>query len=120
MNNKKNLKSIFSGIEEYWTPKIIGEVNDSYVKVFKAKGEFVWHTHEHEDEFFLVVSGILHVKMHDREVVLRAGETFVVPKGVEHMPYADEEAHVLLFEPKEVINTGNVVSEKTHVELEKC
>lgn len=111
--NQVNLKEIFRLIDAYWTPKIVGEVNDSYIKIFKAKGEFVWHRHEREDEFFLVVQGQLNIKLRDREIHLKEGEFFIVPKGVDHLPYADGEAHVLLFEPKEVVNTGNVVSEKT-------
>ena len=83
------------------------------MKIFKAKGEFVWHKHENDDEFFLVVQGQLHIKLRDREIVLTAGEFFIVPKGVEHLPYAKEEAHVLLFEPKQVLNTGDTISEKT-------
>ena len=89
------------------------KVNNSYVKIFKAKGEFVWHSHKDEDEFFLVVKGVLTIKMRDREIHLKEGEFFIVPKDVEHLPYANEEAHVLLFEPKAVINTGNIISEKT-------
>lgn len=111
--DKVNLANKFQLFDAYWTPKILGEVNNSYVKVFKAKGEFVWHSHENEDEFFLVVKGHLNIKLRDREIRLQEGEFFIVPKGVEHLPYADEEAHVLLFEPKAVINTGNTVSEKT-------
>jgi quercetin dioxygenase-like cupin family protein len=111
--NKVNLKDKFQLFDAYWTPKILGVVNNSYVKIFKAKGEFVWHSHKDEDEFFLVVKGQLNIKMRDREIYLKEGEFFIVPKGIEHLPYANEEAHVLLFEPKEVINTGNTNSEKT-------
>ena len=78
-----------------------------------AKGEFVWHSHKDEDEFFLVIKGQLNIKMRDREIHLKEGEFFIVPKGVEHLPYANEEAHVLLFEPKAVVNTGDAISEKT-------
>ncbi|MCH9811836.1 cupin domain-containing protein [bacterium] len=112
MNEKVNIKDKLSLFSETWTPKIIGEINDSYVKIFKAKGEFVWHQHENEDEFFLVISGELSIKMRDREILLKEGEFFIMPRGVEHLPYAKEEACVLLFEKKEVINTGNVDSEK--------
>ena len=115
---KINLLEKFKLFDSHWTPKIIGEVNDSYVKVFKAKGEFVWHRHENEDEFFLVVKGQLHIKLKDEEVVLNEGDMFVVPKGVDHLPYAPEEAYVVLFEPKEVLNTGNVTSEKSVKKLE--
>jgi len=111
--DKVNLKNKFQLFNTFWTPKILGEVNGSHVKIFKAKGEFIWHSHKDEDEFFLVVKGQLNIKLRDREIHLKEGEFFIVPKGVEHMPYAKEEAHVLLFEPKAVINTGNATSDKT-------
>ena len=111
--DKVNIRDKFALFDAYWTPKILGEVNNSYVKIFKAKGEFVWHSHENEDEFFLVIKGQLCIKLRGKEIVLNEGEFFIVPKGIEHMPYAKEEAHVLLFEPKEVVNTGSTVSEKT-------
>ncbi|MBI3508703.1 MAG: cupin domain-containing protein [Chlamydiia bacterium] len=111
--DKVNIKKKFNLFKEYWTPKILGELNGNYVKIFKAKGEFIWHHHKHEDEFFLVIQGQLNIKLRDREIVLTAGEFFIVPKGVEHLPYAEEEAHVLLFEPKAVINTGEASSDKT-------
>ena len=113
MKNKVNVDEKFQLFDAHWTPKILGEMNHSYVKIFKAKGEFVWHRHENEDEFFLVVKGRLYIKMKNEEVVLDAGEFFIVPKGVDHLPYAPEEAHVLLLEPKGVVNTGDVSSEKT-------
>ncbi len=112
MIDKVKLKDKFQLFDAYWTPKLLGEVNGSYVKIFKAKGEFVWHSHENEDEFFLVLKGQLNIKMRDREIQLKEGEFFIVLKGNDHLPYADEEAHVLLFEPKAVINTGNAVSAK--------
>jgi len=107
-----NLREKFSLFQEHWTPKVLGEVNDSYVKIFKAKGEFVWHKHDHEDEFFLVVAGQLKIKYREGEIVLNAGECCIIPRGVEHLPYAEEEAHVMLLEPKEVINTGDAESDK--------
>lgn len=110
---KVNIKDKFQLFDAYWTPKILGEVNNSHVKIFKAKGEFVWHSHKDEDEFFLVIKGQLNIKMRDREIHLKEGEFCIVPKGVEHLPYANEEAHVLLFEPKAVVNTGDATSEKT-------
>jgi quercetin dioxygenase-like cupin family protein len=113
MKDKVNIQEKFQLFDAYWTPKILGEVNESFVKIFKAKGEFVWHSHENEDEFFLVVKGQLRIKLRDREIVLNPGEFFIVPKGIEHLPYAPDEAHVLLFEPKEVVNTGNTPSDKT-------
>jgi len=113
MNDKINLLEKFQLFDEHWTPKILGEVNDSYIKIFKAKGEFVWHQHENEDELFLVIKGQLHIKMKDKEVLLNEGEFFIVPRGVEHLPYAIKEAHVLLLEPKGVMNTGSTPSHKT-------
>lgn len=113
MNHVVNLREKFELFDAYWSPKILGEINSSAVKIFKAKGEFVWHRHENEDEFFLVVKGQLRIKMKDTEVVLNEGEFFIVPKGIDHLPYATEVAHVLLFEQKEVVNTGNTTSEKT-------
>ncbi len=118
MNNAVNLKKKFTLFDQYWTPKIVGQIDNFYIKIFKAKGEFVWHTHENEDEFFLVVEGVLRIKLPDREVVLNKGEFFIVPKGVEHCPCADEEAHIMLLEKKEVVNTGKVQSNKTAKDLE--
>lgn len=115
---KVNIEKKFQLFNEYWCPKILGAVNNHYVKIFKAKGELVWHKHEHEDEFFLVVKGQLKIKLRDQEVTLNKGEFFIVPKGVEHLPVAEEEVHVLLFEPKNVINTGDIVSEQTVKNLE--
>src|SRR5262249_13514498 len=116
--DKVNIKKKFQLFNQYWTPKILGELNGNYIKVFKAKGEFVWHQHENEDEFFLVIQGQLKIKLKDREIVLDEGEFFIVPKGTDHLPYADNEACVLLFEPKQVLHTGNTISEKTVEHLE--
>jgi len=110
---KVNLRRKLQLFDEHWTPKILGEVNDHYIKIFKAKGEFLWYKHDHEDEFFLVVKGQLKIKFKDDEITLEEGEFMVVPRGIEHLPYAEHECHVLLFESKQVINTGNNVSEKT-------
>jgi mannose-6-phosphate isomerase-like protein (cupin superfamily) len=114
-----NLKEKLSHVKEYWSPKIVGEVNDAYVKIVKFKNEFVWHHHEHEDEMFLVVQGRMRMQFRGREVIVSPGEFIVVPKGVEHKPVADEEVHVVLFEPKSTLNTGNVRNERTLVELER-
>ncbi len=105
-------------INNYWEPKILGEVNDSYIKLAKFKDEFVWHVHEKEDEMFYVVKGTLTIKFRDKNVVLKEHECIIVPKGVEHMPYAEKEAHVMLIESKSTINTGNVDNEKTVKVLE--
>ena len=101
-------------VTEYWTPRVIGEVNDQYLKVAKLKGEFVWHAHEHEDELFLVVYGTLRIQLEDRDdVVLNPGEFFTVPKGVRHNPVAEEEGGIVLIETKTTLHTGDVVTDRT-------
>ena len=105
--------------DDYWSPKIIGELNDFYVKAVKLKGDFVWHHHEIEDELFYVVKGRLVIKLRDGEVVLEPGEFAVIPHMVEHLPIADEEVHVLLLEPKSTVNTGTAESERTVRDLER-
>jgi mannose-6-phosphate isomerase-like protein (cupin superfamily) len=114
-----NLNEKLSKVKEYWSPKIIGELNDSYVKVVKLTGEFVWHHHDNEDEMFLVVKGRLRMRFRDREMEVLPGEFIIVPKGMEHLPVADEEVHIVLFEPKTTLNTGNVKNERTVAELER-
>ena len=116
---KVNLAHKFNLFQDYWSPKIVGELDDSYVKLVKLKGEFVWHHHEAEDELFLVVKGRLLIKLRDRDIWLEKGEFVIIPRGVEHMPIAEKEAHVLLLEPKSTLNTGNVRSEKTVTDLER-
>jgi mannose-6-phosphate isomerase-like protein (cupin superfamily) len=113
-----NLREKFARFQEPWSPKIIGELNDSYVKAVKLKGEFIWHHHEQEDELFLVVRGTLRMKFREREAIVREGEFIIVPRGVEHLPVADEEVHVVLLEPKTTLNTGNVRNERTVAELD--
>lgn len=116
-----NLAQKFRSFDEYWKPKIAGEVNDSYVKLVKFQGEFVWHHHEREDEMFLVFKGTMRMKFRengrDREALVREGEYIIVPRGVEHMPIADDEVYVMLFEPKTTLNTGNVRNERTVEQL---
>ncbi len=116
--DKVNLNQKFALFQDYWSPKIAGELNDSYIKLAKLKGEFVWHLHENEDELFLVVKGQLLIKLRDRDIHLKEGEFVVIPRGVEHLPIADEEVHVLLLEPKSTLNTGNVQNERTVTDLE--
>jgi mannose-6-phosphate isomerase-like protein (cupin superfamily) len=115
---KVNLIEKFALFDEHWTPKIVGELNGQYVKLAKLKGEFVWHHHEGEDEMFLVVNGSLRMRLPEEEVVVGAGEFLIVPRSVEHCPVADEEVHVLLFEPKSTAHTGNVQSEMTVEEMD--
>jgi len=105
--------------QETWSPKIVGRVNDCLVKLVKLQGEFVWHHHEEEDELFLVLEGRLTMRFRDGDVELGKGEMIVVPRGVEHMPVAAEETHVLLFEPGTTLNTGNVRDERTVEHLER-
>ena len=116
---KVNLSDKFSRIHDYWNPRILAELNDSYVKAVKFKGEFVWHHHDNEDELFLVVAGRFRMRYRDRDVVIGPGEFVVVPRGVEHMPVADEECSVILLEPKTTLNTGNIRSERTREVLER-
>lgn len=99
--------------KEHWSPKIVGELNESYIKVAKLKGEFVWHHHDNEDELFFVIKGKLVIKFRDKEVVINEGEFIVIPKGVEHLPVAEEEVQVMLIEPKTTLNTGNVINAMT-------
>jgi mannose-6-phosphate isomerase-like protein (cupin superfamily) len=108
-----NLAQKFSLFQEYWHPRIAGELNDSYVKLVKLKGEFVWHRHENEDELFLVVKGKLIIKLRDRDLEIDEGEFVVIPKGVEHLPVAEQEVNVILLELKTTLNTGNVQNERT-------
>jgi mannose-6-phosphate isomerase-like protein (cupin superfamily) len=110
---KVNLAVKFSTFDELWSPKIVGELNGQCVKIVKVKGEFVWHHHDVEDEMFMVIKGRLTIKFRDRDVTLEEGEFLIVPHGVEHKPVAEEEAHVLLFEPQATLNTGNVRNERT-------
>jgi mannose-6-phosphate isomerase-like protein (cupin superfamily) len=113
MIDKVNLAEKFALFKESWSPKIVGELNDFHVKLAKLEGEFVWHHHEKEDELFLVVKGRLLMKLRDRDIWMEEGEFVIIPRGVEHLPVAPEEAHVLLFESKTTLNTGNVQSERT-------
>jgi mannose-6-phosphate isomerase-like protein (cupin superfamily) len=110
---KVNLREKLGLFSERWSPKIVGELNGQHVKLVKLEGEFVWHQHEGEDELFLVLRGVLAIHLRDRIVTLEAGEFFIVPRGVEHKPVAEEEVHVLLLEPSSTLNTGNVRSERT-------
>ncbi|MDZ7806955.1 MAG: cupin domain-containing protein [Gracilimonas sp.] len=111
---KANLKEKFDLFDEYWTPKIVAELNDQYVKIAKLKGEFIWHDHENEDELFFIVKGTLLLKFRDRnDVELNEGEMYVVPAGVDHLPVAKEECWVMLIEPKSTLHTGSAHSESS-------
>jgi mannose-6-phosphate isomerase-like protein (cupin superfamily) len=111
--DKVNLSEKFNLFRDHWNPRIVGEVNDCYLKVVKFKGDFVWHHHDQEDEMFMVINGSFVMKLEDRDVELNEGEFIVIPRGVEHMPVADEEVEVLLIEPKTTLNTGNLKNERT-------
>ena len=113
MPNVVSPSSIAAGLTELWSPRVIGEVDDIYVKVAKVHGSFTWHHHEHEDELFLILKGSLRIEMESGPVVLREGELFIVPKGVRHNPVADQECHLMLIERKSTQHTGDVVTEKT-------
>lgn len=110
---KINLTDKLSQFDEHWSPRIVAELNGQHVKLAKVKGAFVWHHHEHEDELFYVLKGRLTIEFRDRSIELGPGECLVVPRGVEHRPVAEEEAHILMFEPAGTLNTGNVRSERT-------
>ena len=107
------LREVAAKLSEYWSPRIVGEVDDAYVKVAKIKGSLTWHSHDREDELFLVLRGHLRIEMEHESVELREGDMFVVPKGVRHNPVAAEECHILLFERKSTAHTGDVVMDKT-------
>ena len=115
---KVNLAEKLSLFRNYWKPRIVGELNESYVKLVKVKGEFVWHRHDDEDELFLVVRGRLRIKLRDGDMDLREGEFAIVPRGMEHLPVAEQEAHVLVMEAKATVNTGDAPGDRTVSELE--
>lgn len=116
---KVNLAHKFSLFDEHWSPKVVAELNGQHVKVAKLQGPFDWHHHEDEDELFLVVKGRLVLQLREGDVELEEGELFVVPRGVEHRPVAEEEVHVVLFEPASTLNTGNIRNERTQEELDR-
>ena len=115
---KINLREKLSLFTEHWSPKVVGEINDVYIKLVKFQGEFIWHRHEHEDEMFLVVSGRLIIKFRDSEVSLEPGEFVIIPRGVEHLPVALEEVEAMLVEPRGTVNTGDVTDQRTRGGLE--
>lgn len=121
--NSVNLAEKFAKFSDHYSPKIVGELNDSYVKLVKLKGDFVWHHHDAEDELFFVVKGTLRMGIREngseREERIRPGEFIIIPRGVEHRPAADEEVHLMLLEPKTTLNTGNIRNERTKEQLER-
>ncbi|HSF55088.1 MAG TPA: cupin domain-containing protein [Algoriphagus sp.] len=116
---KVNLNEKFGLFSEHWTPKIVGELNGQHVKLVKLQGEFVWHKHDHEDELFFVVKGVLRMEFRDKTVSIDENEFLIVPKGVEHRPVAEEEVWVMLFEPASTLNTGDAESNLTQIQLDR-
>ena len=116
---KVNIAEKFTLFNDYCNPRIIGELNGQQVKAVKLKGDFVWHSHDHEDELFLVIKGNFNMELRDKTVEINEGEFFIVPRGTEHKPVAAEEVHILLFEPAGTLNTGDVENEMTRTVLEK-
>jgi mannose-6-phosphate isomerase-like protein (cupin superfamily) len=117
--SKINLQQKFSLFNDQWKPKIVGELNGQMVKLVKFLGPFVWHHHDNEDEMFLVIKGRFRMEFRDRHEWIEEGEFIIVPRGIEHRPVADQEAHVLLFEPATTLNTGNVQNERTVAKLDR-
>lgn len=117
MTEKVNLAAKLAQFDDYWAPRVVGQLNDLDLMVVKVKGEFVWHKHDETDDFFLVLQGQLTIGLPDREIVLGPGEIFVVPAGVEHRPYADEETHLLLIEPTGTPNTGDAATAAPRTEI---
>ena len=107
---KVNLNNKLALLSDYWSPKIIGDLNDSHIKLAKFKGKFVWHKHDNEDELFFIIKGELLIRLRDQDINLKEGEFVIIPKGVEHLPIAEEEVHVMLIEPKTTLNTGDASS----------
>jgi mannose-6-phosphate isomerase-like protein (cupin superfamily) len=117
--DKVNIQQKLSLFNDYWNPRVVGELNGQHVKLVKFKGEFVWHQHDQEDELFMVVNGAFNMEFRDKVVALKEKEFLIVPRGVEHRPVAAEEVSVLLFEPASTLNTGNVENELTRTDLEQ-
>jgi mannose-6-phosphate isomerase-like protein (cupin superfamily) len=111
--DKVNLREKLASFSDYWNPRIVGELNGQHVKVVKFQGEFVWHDHAEEDEFFLVLRGGFRMEFRDKSVTLREGDFIIVPRGVEHRPVAEHEVEVLLFEPAQIKHTGDIQSDFT-------
>ena len=117
--NRIDIKEKLSQFNDFWNPRIVGELNGQEVKLVKFKGEFVWHHHENEDEMFLVIDGEFKMEFRDKVVLIKAGEFIIVPKGVEHKPVAENEVSVMLFEPASTLNTGNTKGALTQEHLKK-
>lgn len=114
-----NIKEKLNLFSDHWNPRVIGELNGQMVKLAKLHGEFVWHSHDHEDEMFYVISGVLTIEFRDRIETINTGEMIIVPRGVEHKPVAENEVEIMLFEPASTVNTGNTDSDLTRTRLNK-
>jgi mannose-6-phosphate isomerase-like protein (cupin superfamily) len=119
MPNVVSPKQVAESLTELWSPRVVGEVDDAYIKVAKVHGSLAWHSHENEDELFLILKGHLRIEMESSSVDLNEGDMFVVPKGVRHNPVADKECHLLLIERKSTLHTGDVVTEHTRSLVEQ-
>jgi len=117
--DKVNLEEKFRLIEEYWDPKIVGELNGQMVKIARIQGEFIWHKHEDAEEFFYLYKGKMKIQLREKDIELEEGEFFIVPRGVEHKPVAEEEAWIVMFEPAGTLNTGNIQSDYTRESLDR-
>jgi|SRR5215210_1200909 len=117
--DKVNLKQKLASFTDHWSPKVVAELNGQHVKLAKFQGPFIWHHHDDEDELFLVVKGRFRMELRDGDIWLEEGDFLVVPRGVEHRPVAEEEVHVMLFEPASTLNTGNVENDRTVRDLER-
>jgi mannose-6-phosphate isomerase-like protein (cupin superfamily) len=116
---KVSLSEKFDQFQDYWNPRVAGELNGQMVKLAKLMGDFVWHKHDAEDEMFLVIEGELEIQLRDKNIYLKTGEFVIIPRGVEHRPVAEAEVKIMLFEPGTTINTGNTQSGLTKTRLEK-
>jgi mannose-6-phosphate isomerase-like protein (cupin superfamily) len=113
MSDVVSPRKVAAGLDEHWSPRVVAELDDSFVKVAKVQGSLAWHSHEHEDELFYILKGSLTIEMEDRTVVLHEGDAFVVPKGVRHNPIADDECHIMLIERKSTLHTGTEITDRT-------
>lgn len=116
---KVNLEEKLKKITDYWDPHIAGDLNGQQIKLAKIKGSFVWHSHEKEDEMFLVIKGQMRMHLRDKTIHINQNEFIIIPRGVEHMPEAEEEVHLMLFEPAGTINTGEVINDRTKKDLKR-